>query len=154
MFMIDPKGILVYQGAIDDIRGTKPGERRHGRNYVARRSMKRCRAKPVSIPSTKSSGCSVKYQLSKNIFRDYAERRSRSLRMCWTTMEKCFGYLSSCRAWISFNISLVRNPADCSFCEQNPPQSGFRKFLAAFILFLSRIFSSIRCFYSLSSRRE
>ena len=47
MFVIDPKGILVYQGAIDDIRSTNPDDIAMARNYVSvAGSMKRWRANP------------------------------------------------------------------------------------------------------------
>ena len=62
MFIIDPKGILVYQGAIDDIRSTNPDDVAKARNYVSAALEEAMAGKPVSTPSTKSYGCSVKYQ--------------------------------------------------------------------------------------------
>ena len=62
MFIIDPKGILVYQGAIDDIRSTNPDDVARARNYVSAALEEAMAGKPVSVPSTKSYGCSVKYQ--------------------------------------------------------------------------------------------
>ena len=61
MFVIDPKGILVYQGAIDDIRSTNPDDVAKARNYVSAALDEAMAGKPVSVPSTKSYGCSVKY---------------------------------------------------------------------------------------------
>lgn len=62
MFVIDPEGILVYQGAIDDIRSTNPDDVARARNYVSAALDEAMAGKPVSVPSTKSYGCSVKYQ--------------------------------------------------------------------------------------------
>ncbi len=62
MFVIDPAGILVYQGAIDDIRSTNPDDIAKARNYVSAALDEAMAGKPVSTPSAKSYGCSVKYQ--------------------------------------------------------------------------------------------
>lgn len=62
MFIIDPKGILVYQGAIDDTRSTNPDDVAQAKNYVSAALDEAMAGKPVSVPSTKSYGCSVKYQ--------------------------------------------------------------------------------------------
>ncbi len=57
MFVISPKGELVYEGAIDDSNGR--GETKT--NYVRQTLMEYRAGKPVSIAKTKSFGCSVKY---------------------------------------------------------------------------------------------
>lgn len=62
MFVIDPQGVLVYQGAIDDIRSTNPDDVAKAKNYVSAALDEAMAGKPVSTPSTKSYGCSVKYQ--------------------------------------------------------------------------------------------
>src|SRR3989338_10986697 len=62
MFIIDPDGVLIYQGAIDDIRSTNPDDVAKARNYVSAALEEAMAGKPVSTPSTKSYGCSVKYQ--------------------------------------------------------------------------------------------
>lgn len=62
MFVIDSNGILVYQGAIDDIRSTNPDDVAKAKNYVSAALDEAMAGKPVSVPSTKSYGCSVKYQ--------------------------------------------------------------------------------------------
>ena len=62
MYIIDPGGVLVYQGAIDDIRSTNPDDVARARNYVSAALDEAMAGKPVSTPSTKSYGCSVKYQ--------------------------------------------------------------------------------------------
>ena len=59
MFVIDAAGNIVYQGAIDN---DASGERKEGVvNYVAQALNEVLAGKPVSIPETKSYGCSVKY---------------------------------------------------------------------------------------------
>lgn len=61
MFIIDSSGILIYQGAIDDIRSTNPDDVVKAKNYVSAALDEAMAGKPVSMPSTKSYGCSVKY---------------------------------------------------------------------------------------------
>ncbi|MBI5149828.1 MAG: redoxin domain-containing protein [Candidatus Omnitrophica bacterium] len=62
MFVIDPRGILIYQGAIDDIRSPNPDDVAKAKNYVGAALDEAMSGKPVSVPATKSYGCSVKYQ--------------------------------------------------------------------------------------------
>jgi peroxiredoxin len=61
MFVIDSKGALVYQGAIDSIKSTDPADISKSQNYVQMALDESMAGKPVSTPSTKSYGCSVKY---------------------------------------------------------------------------------------------
>ena len=61
MYVVDPKGVLIYQGAIDDIRSTNPDDVAKAKNYVSAALDEAMAGKPVSTPSTKSYGCSVKY---------------------------------------------------------------------------------------------
>lgn len=59
MFVIDPKGILVYQGAIDDnADGSKP----KATNYVAEALTAIGNNSAVATATTKPYGCSVKYK--------------------------------------------------------------------------------------------
>ncbi len=61
MFVIDSKGTLVYQGAIDDdARGSKSASERT--NYVAAALDQVLAGETVAKAQTKSYGCSVKYQ--------------------------------------------------------------------------------------------
>jgi len=61
MFVIDPAGRLVYQGAIDDRRSANPADAKLANNYV-RAALTEARAgKPVAVASTPPYGCSVKY---------------------------------------------------------------------------------------------
>lgn len=61
MFVIDPKGTLVYGGAIDDNDSFKPETIATAKNYVRAAVASVKAGKPVEVSSTKSYGCSVKY---------------------------------------------------------------------------------------------
>ena len=61
LFIVDPKGTLVYKGAIDDRPTADPADLAGARNYI-RTALSEMRAgKPVSTPETRSYGCAVKY---------------------------------------------------------------------------------------------
>ncbi len=60
MFVIDPTGTLVYQGAIDD-HSSPFGDPSGARNYVAAALDEGMTGKPVTTASTKPYGCGVKY---------------------------------------------------------------------------------------------
>jgi peroxiredoxin len=61
MFIIDPKGNLIYQGAIDNKPTPNPDDIASSTNYVQQALGEAMDGKPVSVASTKSYGCSVKY---------------------------------------------------------------------------------------------
>lgn len=61
MFVIDPKGTLIYNGALDDKSGADPEEVKTARNYVSQALSEAMGGKNVSEGSTKPYGCSVKY---------------------------------------------------------------------------------------------
>ncbi len=61
MFIVDPKGILIYTGAIDDTPGVDISEIATAKNYVQAALDESMSGKPVSVASTHSYGCSVKY---------------------------------------------------------------------------------------------
>jgi peroxiredoxin len=61
MFVINPEGILIYAGAIDDQPDTEVSSVPGAKNYVKAALDESMRGKPVAIASTKSYGCSVKY---------------------------------------------------------------------------------------------
>lgn len=61
MYIINKEGILVYQGAIDDKPDTDKTSVSIAKNYVALALDEVIANKKISIPSTKSYGCSVKY---------------------------------------------------------------------------------------------
>ncbi len=61
MYIIDPNGILIYQGAIDSVPSTDQADIEKAQNYVQTALDEALAGKPVNNPSTKSYGCSVKY---------------------------------------------------------------------------------------------
>src|ERR1019366_787292 len=62
MFVIDPKGILIYQGAIDDHATADASDIPSSKNYVVAALDEAMAGKPVSNPSTRPYGCGVKYK--------------------------------------------------------------------------------------------
>lgn len=62
MFVIDPKGKLVYNGAIDDKPSTDREDINGARNYVSTALTEAMGGRPVTTASTEAYGCSVKYQ--------------------------------------------------------------------------------------------
>jgi peroxiredoxin len=62
MFVIDPKGVLIYKGAIDDHNSADPADIPKSTNYVAQALDQAMAGKKVSTPSTAPYGCSVKYK--------------------------------------------------------------------------------------------
>lgn len=61
MYVVDPKGTLVYQGAIDSAPSTDSDDIPKSKNYVQTALDESMNGKSVSTPSTKAYGCSVKY---------------------------------------------------------------------------------------------
>ena len=61
MYVIDPKGTLVYVGAIDDKRSTNPADVKSAKNYVRVALGESMAGKAVSTASTSPYGCTVKY---------------------------------------------------------------------------------------------
>ncbi len=61
MYIIDPKGTLVYIGAIDDKRSTRVEDVKTAKNYVRAALGESMGGKPVSTASTTPYGCTVKY---------------------------------------------------------------------------------------------
>jgi peroxiredoxin len=62
MYIIDPSGTVVYNGAIDDKRSADPQDVKTAKNYVAAALEEMKAGKPVSIPATAPYGCTVKYR--------------------------------------------------------------------------------------------
>jgi peroxiredoxin len=62
MYIIDPSGMVVYNGAIDDKRSADPQDVKTAKNYVAAALEEMKAGKPVSIPATAPYGCTVKYR--------------------------------------------------------------------------------------------
>lgn len=61
MFIIDPKGTLIYTGAIDDKRSADPADVKTAKNYVSAALDEARAGKTVSTPTTQPYGCSIKY---------------------------------------------------------------------------------------------
>jgi peroxiredoxin len=61
MFVIDPKGVLIYAGAIDDRPSTQVEDVEGATNYVQQALDAAMAGKKVEVTATKSYGCSVKY---------------------------------------------------------------------------------------------
>jgi hypothetical protein len=61
MFLVDAKGTLVYDGAIDDKPSTDPEDIAGAKNYVLIAFQEAKTGKPVTVGMTAPYGCSVKY---------------------------------------------------------------------------------------------
>jgi hypothetical protein len=61
MFVIDPSGKLIYEGAIDDHPSTDQADIPVSKNYVSAALSEAMSGKPVAEPVTRPYGCSVKY---------------------------------------------------------------------------------------------
>ena len=61
MFVINPDGILVYKGAIDNKRSTDLADVKTATNYVKSALEEVMTGKPVAPTNTQPYGCSVKY---------------------------------------------------------------------------------------------
>lgn len=64
MFVINPEGVLVYRGAIDNSPDGEEGSPEGGTlvRYVDQALSELAAGKPVSVPETKPYGCTVKYE--------------------------------------------------------------------------------------------
>jgi peroxiredoxin len=61
MFVVNPDGVLIYAGAIDDKKSTDSADIEGAVNYVKQALDEALAGKPVSVPKTEAYGCSVKY---------------------------------------------------------------------------------------------
>ncbi len=61
MYIIDPKGVLVYEGAIDNKRSTDLEDVKSATNYVRVALESAMAGQPVKTTTTQPYGCSVKY---------------------------------------------------------------------------------------------
>ena len=64
MFIINPEGKVIYEGAIDSKATPNPADIPVSTNYVKSALDESLAGKPVSNPSTRPYGCSVKYKSS------------------------------------------------------------------------------------------
>ena len=62
MYIINPAGVLVYKGAIDDKPSTDQDDIPGARNHVLAALDESMAGKPVTMASTTPYGCSVKYK--------------------------------------------------------------------------------------------
>ena len=62
MYIVNPDGVLVYKGAIDDKPSTNKDDIPGAKNYVLAALDESMAGKPVSLASTTPYGCSVKYK--------------------------------------------------------------------------------------------
>ena len=61
MVVINPEGKVIYDGAIDSKATADPGDIASATNYVKAALDEAMAGKPVSVPSARPYGCSVKY---------------------------------------------------------------------------------------------
>ena len=61
MFIVDPKGTLIYAGGIDDTPSTDQADMKTAKNYVSAALDEALAGKPVTTATSQAYGCSVKY---------------------------------------------------------------------------------------------
>ena len=62
MYVVNPQGVLVYAGGIDSIPSANVDDIKTATNYVRQTMNEVAAGKPVSMPTTRAYGCSVKYK--------------------------------------------------------------------------------------------
>jgi len=62
MYIVSPKGVLIYAGAIDDTPSTDPDDIAKAKNWVAQGLDENLAKKKISVPETRSYGCGIKYK--------------------------------------------------------------------------------------------
>ena len=61
LFVINPQGVIVYEGAIDSIPSARISDLAKAQNYVLAALADLKAGRPVTTPATRPYGCSVKY---------------------------------------------------------------------------------------------
>jgi len=61
IYVVNPQGVLIYNGAIDNKPSTNPADVATATNYVSAVLTEAMAGKPVTTPITRPYGCSVKY---------------------------------------------------------------------------------------------
>ncbi len=61
MVVIDPDGLIVYMGGIDDIATARDEDLERATQYVDQALTEAVAGQPVSVPTSRPYGCSVKY---------------------------------------------------------------------------------------------
>jgi peroxiredoxin len=64
MYVVNPQGVLIYNGAIDNKPSTNPADVVTATNHVSAALTEAMAGKPVTTPTTRPYGCSVKYARS------------------------------------------------------------------------------------------
>jgi peroxiredoxin len=62
MYIVDPRGALVYTGGIDSIPSSNPDDIRKAVNYVRQGLAEALAGKPITASTTRPYGCSIKYK--------------------------------------------------------------------------------------------
>jgi peroxiredoxin len=62
MYIIDPKGLLVYAGGIDSIASSRADDIKTAVNYVKQGVREALAGRPISAATTRPYGCSIKYK--------------------------------------------------------------------------------------------
>lgn len=62
MYVIDPEGLLIYQGAIDSIKSTNAEDVADAKNYVVEALSQHKAGQEIAVPQTQAYGCGVKYK--------------------------------------------------------------------------------------------
>jgi hypothetical protein len=62
LYIIDPKGVLVYAGGIDSIASSRAEDIKTATNYVSQALGEAFGGRPISAATTKPYGCSIKYK--------------------------------------------------------------------------------------------
>jgi hypothetical protein len=61
MVLINPSGVILYYGAIDNRPTTDLADINGATNYISQALTEALAGRPVSIPMTKPYGCAVRY---------------------------------------------------------------------------------------------
>ncbi len=61
MYVVNPQGTLIYAGGIDSIPSARQDDIKTATNYVRQGLTEALAGKPLSAPSTRPYGCSIKY---------------------------------------------------------------------------------------------
>lgn len=62
MYLINPRGQLVYAGAIDSVPSARVDDIKTATNYVRQALTESLGGKPVSVATSRAYGCSIKYK--------------------------------------------------------------------------------------------
>ena len=61
MYIVDPKGTVIYAGAIDDKRSANPADVKSATNYIVAALTDARTGKPVATAASNAYGCTIKY---------------------------------------------------------------------------------------------